>query len=99
MSCGKVEYYNSSLERTTTKAEAPLIRTDRAFYNVTTTDDPNIRNLSMKGEGTVFATDAIIAHLMCATKSVTPWDLSIEKVGNQMFIDKREGSPVFGTSF
>jgi translation initiation factor 3 subunit D len=58
---------------------------------VTTTDDPIIRQLS-KTEGNVFATDAILAALMCATRSVISWDIVVQRVGNKLFFDKRDES-------
>jgi len=69
-----------------------LERTDRTFFNVTTSDDPIIRSLSMDGPGTVFATDAILSHLMACTRSVAPWDVLVQKAGSKLFFDKREGS-------
>jgi len=43
-----------------------------------------------KGEGIVYATDAILAVLMTATKSVYSWDLIFTKIGPDLFIDKRD---------
>lgn len=68
-----------------------LQRVNRVFHKVTTTDDPIIRKLS-KTEGNVFATDAIIATLMCATRSVASWDILVQRVGNRLFFDKRDDS-------
>lgn len=70
-------------------------RVNRIFHKVTTTDDPIIRQLT-KTEGNVFATDAIIATLMCATRSVYSWDILVQRVGNKLFFDKRDDSE-FGT--
>lgn len=47
---------------------------------MTTTDDPVIRKLS-KTEGNVYATDAILATIMCCTRSNYSWDIVIEKIG------------------
>ena len=47
----------------------------REFYPVTTTDDPVIERLAIEGKGTIFATDAILAHLMtCPTDALT-WEM------------------------
>lgn len=42
--------------------------------------------------GTVFATDAILAALMCSPRSVYSWDIVVQKVGNKLFFDKRDAS-------
>ncbi|KAG8185252.1 hypothetical protein JTE90_023868 [Oedothorax gibbosus] len=89
--CGAVEYYDKTYDRVTCKLEKQLQRINRIFHKVTTTDDPIIRQLT-KTEGTVFATDAIIATLMCATRSVYSWDVVVQRVGNKLFFDKRDDS-------
>jgi len=89
---GTLEYYNPIYDRITTKSDTILERTDRAFFNVTTSDDPIIRQLSMEGAGTVFATDAILTHLMSTTRSVYPWDIVVQRVGSKLFFDKRDGA-------
>ena len=64
----------------------------RLFKQVTTTDDPIIRKLA-KSCGNVFATDAILATLMCATRSQYSWDIIAQRVGrNKLFFDKRDDS-------
>lgn len=94
--CGTLEFYDKSYERITTQSEKSLERTDRAFFNVTTSDDPIIRQLttsisSPENGLTVFATDVILSHLMVCTRSVYPWDIIITKVGSKIFLDKRDG--------
>jgi len=85
--CGEVECYNKAFDKVTTKFAKPLLHTDRIFHNVSTTDDPEIRNLLESGN--VFATDAILAAIMCSPRSVYSWDLIIERVEDKMFIEKR----------
>lgn len=89
--CGSLEYYDKAYDRVNVKSEKPLQRIDRIFHTVTTTDDPIIRKLS-KTEGTVFATDAILATLMCCTRSNYSWDIVIEKIGDKLFLDKRDNT-------
>jgi len=72
------------------KSERSLERSNRVFYNVTTSQDPVIKELSEKGD--VFATDIILSHLMTCTRSVQPWDLIVTKIGNKIYFDKRDGS-------
>ncbi len=45
-----------------------------------------------KTTGNVFATDAILATLMCCTRSTYSWDIIIQKIGNKIFLDKRDDS-------
>ena len=42
--------------------------------------------------GTVFATDAILSTLMCCPRSMYSWDIVIQRVGNKLFLDKRDAS-------
>ena len=89
--CGSLEYYDKTYDRVNVKNEKPLQRIDRIFHTVTTTDDPVIRKLS-KTEGNVYATDAILATLMCCTRSNYSWDIVIEKIGDKLFLDKRDNT-------
>jgi translation initiation factor 3 subunit D len=91
--CGSLEYYDKSYDRVNVKTEKPLQRIDRIFHTVTTTDDPVIRKL-VKSEPTanVFVTDAILATLMCATRSQYSWDIVVEKINGKIFFDKRENT-------
>lgn len=40
----------------------------------------------------MFATDAILATLMCCTRSVYSWDIIVQRVGKKLFFDKRDDS-------
>ncbi|XP_028767047.1 eukaryotic translation initiation factor 3 subunit D-like [Neltuma alba] len=91
--CGGLEYYDRSYDRITPKNERRLERfKNRNFFKVTTTDDPVIRRLANEDKATVFATDTILSSLMCAPRSVYSWDIVIQRVGNKLFFDKRDGS-------
>lgn len=92
--CGSLEYYDRTYDRLNTKTSlttSRLKRINRVYHKVTTTDDPVIRSLA-KSEGNVFATDSIVSTLMCCSRSVYPWDIVVSKVGNKIFMDKRDGS-------
>lgn len=52
----------------------------KEFYYVTTTDDPVMEKLAVEGKGNVFATDAILAHLMASPRTIYPWDIVVQKV-------------------
>lgn len=91
--CGALEYYDKVFDRVTPKNERRLERfKNRNFFKVTTTDDPIIRRLASDDKATVFATDAILSTLMCAPRSVYSWDIVVQRVGNKLFFDKRDGS-------
>jgi translation initiation factor 3 subunit D len=49
-----------------------------------------------KTEGNVYATDSILATLMCSIRSNYSWDIIVQKVGGKLFFDKRDDSE-FGT--
>ena len=45
-----------------------------------------------EGVTRVYATDAILAHLMASSRSVYPWDVVVQKMGGSIFFDKRDDS-------
>lgn len=89
--CGALEYYDRLYDRVNCKQGKILQQVNRVHHKVTTTDDPIIRKLS-KTEGNVFATDSIIATIMCAPRSVLSWDIVVQRVGDKLFFDKRDDS-------
>lgn len=92
-SYGFLYYYDRSFDKQPVKnAERKLQVTDRAAYNVTTSQDPIIQELADKNEATIFATDDILSMLMCAPRSVYPWDIVIVKQGDKVFLDKRDNA-------
>lgn len=40
----------------------------------------------------MYATDAILATLMCCTRSNYSWDIVIQKIGGKLFFDKRDNT-------
>ncbi|KAJ4964190.1 hypothetical protein NE237_024129 [Protea cynaroides] len=90
---GALEFYDRTYDRVNPKNEKRLERfKNRNFFKITTTDDPVIRRLANEDKATVFATDSILSTLMCAPRSVYSWDIVIQRVGNKLFFDKRDGS-------
>ncbi|KAK4039300.1 eukaryotic translation initiation factor 3 subunit 7-domain-containing protein [Parachaetomium inaequale] len=90
---GFLYYYDRSYDKPAVKAaERKLTVMDRAAYNVTTSSDPIIQELAEKDEATIFATDSILSMLMCAPRSVYPWDIVIVRQGNKVFLDKRDNA-------
>lgn len=49
--------------------------------------------LASQNTATVYTTDIILSVLMCAPRSVNPWDIVILREGNNLFFDKRDGGP------
>ncbi|CAN0153679.1 unnamed protein product, partial [Discosporangium mesarthrocarpum] len=79
--CGHLDQYDEAFDRITTRSERRLQRCEKKeFYYVSTTDDPVIEKLAVEGSGNVFATDAILAHLMACTRTIYPWDTVVQKV-------------------
>jgi len=95
--CGHLEEYDEAYDSVSTRTAKPLVRCEtKEFYNVTTTDDPVIAELAAQSSGNVYATDAVLAHLMACPRSVNPWDLVVQKFDNggepTVFFDKRDDS-------
>ncbi|KAK9355925.1 eukaryotic translation initiation factor 3 subunit D [Lipomyces doorenjongii] len=91
---GFTYYYDKSFDRPGGISERKLQVIDTLSYNPTTSDDPVIQQLAQRDEGRVFATDSILSMLMCATRSVYPWDIVVNREGDKLFLDKREGGPL-----
>lgn len=92
-SYGFLHYYDRSFDKPAVKGtEKRLTALDRAAYNVTTTSDPVIQELADKDEATIFATDNVLSMLMCAPRSVYPWDIVVVRQGNKVFFDKRDNA-------
>lgn len=89
-----MDQYNDSYDKITTRSAVSLKRYEtKEFYPVTTVDDPVIEKLAIEDTGNVFATDAILAHLMASPRSIYPWDIVIQKLPNgTIFLDKRDSS-------
>ncbi|KAI5478983.1 translation initiation factor eIF-3 subunit 7 [Pseudohyphozyma bogoriensis] len=85
--------YDKAYDRVTTKAEKPLQQNDRLRYNPTTSDDPIIQQHAAKDTAQIYATDSIISMLMCAPRTVYPWDIVITREGDKVFMDKRDNGP------
>lgn len=92
-SYGSLQYYDRAFDKTSTKMERALAVIDRVHYNPTTTEDPVIQELAGKKAAQIFTTDNILSMLMCASRTVYPWDILVTKTNGQLFFDKREGGP------
>ncbi|KAK9467849.1 eukaryotic translation initiation factor 3 subunit D [Lipomyces arxii] len=91
---GFTYYYDKSLDRPGGITERKLQVIDTVFYNPTTSDDPVIQQLAQNNEAKIFATDSILSTLMCSPRSVYPWDIVVNREGDKLFLDKRDGCPL-----
>lgn len=90
---GHIDQYDEAYDRASTKAPRPLrLVENKRFYSVTTSDDHIMDKFAVENVGNVFATDAILAQLMAASRSVYSWDIVIQKVNGMLFLDTRENS-------
>ncbi|RKO98850.1 hypothetical protein CXG81DRAFT_4149, partial [Caulochytrium protostelioides] len=90
---GAVQYYDKTFDRITPKADKPLEPIDRTFNFPTASIDPVLTELAAQSsKPTVFATDDVVAALMCAPRSIYSWDIVITKDGNNLWLDKRNVS-------
>jgi len=93
---GTLNYYDLAIDRISAKSGVALKGAKRAIDNPSTADDEVIQSIAKSTSGrAVFATDSIISTLMCAPRSVYPWDIVITKCGDQIFFDKRDDSQAF----
>ncbi|WFD33470.1 hypothetical protein MCUN1_000283 [Malassezia cuniculi] len=92
---GTLYAYDRTYDRVSVRFEKPLQPRDRVHYNPTTSEDPVIQQFAAGEQSAqVFATDSIIALLMCSTRSVYPWDIVITKTEEgKIFFDKRANGP------
>ena len=92
--CGTLNFYDKNFDRITPKNERPFQSVTTIHPRVTTSNDPIIQQLAKSDVGNVFGTDAIIALLMAAPRSVYPWDIVINRVGDKLYFDKRDNSQI-----
>ncbi|KAI7873112.1 eukaryotic translation initiation factor 3 subunit D [Mucor mucedo] len=89
---GAVNVYNKTYDRVNTKNEKMLAHIDRVKFDTTTSEDPIIQKYIQENKATVFATDAVLSLLMCATRTVYPWDIVVKKTADgKVILDKRPG--------
>ncbi|KAI9015986.1 eukaryotic translation initiation factor 3 subunit D [Hyaloraphidium curvatum] len=92
---GTLYYYDRAFDRVTAKTPKTLSDVPRNFtgLNVTTSHDPVLQELAKDAENkTIYVTDTILSAIMCATRSVYPWDIVVTKEGDSIWLDKRPGA-------
>lgn len=91
LKCGELLKYDESNDRLNLRTTKPLkLAADTSFVYAGTLEDPVLEKLISEKKGTVFATDEILAYLMTLTRSAKTWDIILTRVGDVLFIDKRD---------
>lgn len=95
-SYGTLFQYDKAYDRVSVRFEKPLQPQDRVHYNPTTSEDPIIHEIaSDAAQPQVYVTDSILALLMCAPRSIYPWDVVITKTDDgKVFFDKRANNAI-----
>ena len=91
---GKLQWFDKSFDRVTPKLEKDLAKPksdqQQSSYHTSTSDDPVLSKAINSNSGTVFATDQMVASIMCAARSVYGWDLIVTKKDGKVVFDKRD---------
>lgn len=90
---GSLRQWDSKLDRLRSRSKVPLVPPHTsAFYYTTAREDPILQQCAEEGTGNVYASDAVLAHLMTCARSVYPWDIVISYLpGGDIFLDVRDG--------
>ena len=92
---GNVKVLDVSYTQMLARNEKSLQYPEGAFFNKSIVEDPIIKKISeTNSAGNIFASGLVISLLMSCPRSVYPWDIVVEKRGNQLFLSKREGSKI-----
>ncbi|KAJ2726910.1 hypothetical protein GGI07_000238 [Coemansia sp. Benny D115] len=92
---GVVGIWDHTLDRVNTRLERTLTAAPKARLNVSASDDPVLAQLAESDPRIrVLATDSVVAALMAATVSNSAWDIVVNRSGNKVFLDKRDGGPL-----
>ncbi len=92
---GNLDTYDESYDKATSKTSVPLKRIDnKIFYSVTTMDDPILEKFAIEDCAEIFATDAVLAAIMTAPRSIYSWDIIVQKTDGIIYLDKRDDSGI-----
>jgi translation initiation factor 3 subunit D len=91
LKCGKLAFYDKAYDRVTPRNDVTLRKQiPYNTANVTASEDPILsKQEAADGRVSIYATDTVLATLMCAPRSVYSWDIVVKKEGNKIFLDKR----------
>ncbi|KAJ1946293.1 hypothetical protein GGF37_001250 [Kickxella alabastrina] len=92
---GTTGVWDPALDRLSVRLEKPLTAAPAARFNVSASDDPVLAKIAEENEQVkVLATDTVVAALMAATVANTAWDVVVNRVGDRVYLDKRDGGPM-----
>ncbi len=86
--------YDRAADRVTPKAPAKLAPPGPPARAPAASDDPLLRRLAAEGAAEVFTTDTVLAALMCATRSVSPWHVLVHRRGGALWLDAEPHGPL-----
>jgi len=88
---GRLAAYDDKIDKVTASKPKPLVKSgDKLHLYTRVSEDPVIQEFASEGTAKVFATDAVLAHLMAGAKALYPWDIIFTYVGGIIFIDVRD---------
>jgi translation initiation factor 3 subunit D len=89
---GSLETYDDEYDTKVSAKNPRKLRhfNEKDFAYVSANMDPIMEQLASEDKGNVFASDAVLAHLMASPRSVYPWDIVITYLpGGIIFLDVR----------
>lgn len=87
---GSLQSFNPVFNRVTPRQPSTLNKFEnRRHFTASTSEDSILLEMIQNKQGQVFATDSILSCLMAAPRSVTPWDIIVQKQGDILIFDKR----------
>lgn len=86
---GTLNVYNKKFELFRPE---PMKQSKRSTPHHPATKDPVLQKLASQEEGGVFATDSVLAQLMCAVRSAYSWDIIVTKRNGSIYFDRRPGT-------
>ena len=93
--CGELNEYDDAFDKISGRNPKNIRKAEnKVFYSVTTQEDPILEGFAAEEKGNVFVTDTILAQLMAAPRSVYSWDIVVQKIGDTIFLDKRNDSNI-----
>eukprot|EP01061_Rhynchopus_euleeides_P042987 TRINITY_DN74_c0_g1_i1.p2 TRINITY_DN74_c0_g1~~TRINITY_DN74_c0_g1_i1.p2 ORF type:complete len:565 (+),score=264.49 TRINITY_DN74_c0_g1_i1:70-1764(+) len=95
---GEALQFNPVFEKPSVREPMNMVNMKRALEFCSVTESPImktlIKDIAPQGGTQFYATEEILATLMCARQSINSWDISIERINDIYFLDWRKGSSV-----
>ncbi|KAJ2602523.1 hypothetical protein H4R99_002675 [Coemansia sp. RSA 1722] len=92
---GSTGIWDHTLDRLSVRMDKTITASPVPRFNVSASDDPVLAEIADKNSNVkVLATDTVVAALMAAMVSNSAWDIVVNRVGDRVFFDKRDGGPL-----